>query len=308
MGISTTETAKVLKWVDPSVELVACGSSGVDMPTYGDWERTVLDHTYDYIEYLSLHCYFGNNAKDTADFLARAEDMDRFIKNTAAICDEIKAKKGSNKTINLSFDEWNVWYRTRDDEKRMEKWQVDPPLLEEKYNFEDALLVGCMLSTLQNNCDRVKIGCLAQLVNVIAPIMTENGGKAWRQTIFYPYMYSTVYGNGDTLSSKVDSDSYKSKEGWDIPYLCASVIDNRERGEVIVFATNRSLTENMELNIHLDGYEGYKLTKHIELYSDDINTVNTKDNEAVSPVSREISDTSCVILKKQSWNMLIFKY
>jgi len=307
-GRAATETAKVLKWVDPSVELVACGSSGVDMPTYGDWERTVLDHTYDYIEYLSLHCYFGNNAKDTADFLARAEDMDRFIKNTAAICDEIKAKKGSNKTINLSFDEWNVWYRTRDDEKRMEKWQVAPPLLEEKYNFEDALLVGCMLSTLQNNCDRVKIGCLAQLVNVIAPIMTENGGKAWRQTIFYPYMYSTVYGNGDTLSSKVDSDSYKSKEGWDIPYLCASVIDNRERGEVIVFATNRSLTENMELNIHLDGYEGYKLTKHIELYSDDINTVNTKDNEAVSPVSREISDTSCVILKKQSWNMLIFKY
>ena len=204
-GRVATETAKVLKWVDPTIELVACGSSDPNMPTYGSWERTVLEHTYEYVDYLSLHCYYGNKDKDTANFLARAEDMDSFIKNTAKICDEIKAKRNSEKTVNLSFDEWNVWYRTKDEEKTKERWQLSPHLLEEHYSFEDALLVGCMLMTLQNNCDRVKIGCLAQLINVIAPIMTEKGGKAWKQTIFYPYMYASLLGRGATLKTENES-------------------------------------------------------------------------------------------------------
>ena len=123
--------------------------------------------------------------------------MDEFIKGTAAICDAIKAKKKSGKTINLSFDEWNVWFHSNGQDKKIERWKVAPPQLEDVYTFEDALVVGCMLMTLQNNCDRVKMACLAQLVNVIAPIMTENGGKAWAQTIFYPFMYASVYGNGD---------------------------------------------------------------------------------------------------------------
>ncbi|MBQ8163422.1 MAG: alpha-N-arabinofuranosidase [Clostridia bacterium] len=305
-GRAATETAKVLKWIDPDIELVACGSSDPNMPTYGEWERTVLDHTYDYIDYLSLHCYYGNKANNTLDFLARAEDMDRFIKNTANICDEIKAKKNSEKTVNLSFDEWNVWYRTKDEEKSMERWQIAPHLLEEKYNFEDALLVGCMLMTLQNNCDRVKIACLAQLVNVIAPIMTENGGKAWKQTIFYPYMYASLYGNGATLKVNIESDAYKSGEGWDIPYLCTSVIDNKDRGEVVVFAVNRSLEENMELQLDLDGFDGYTFKEHIELYCDDLNTVNSKDSEKIHPNNRYVNQAEPIILQKHSWNMLIF--
>ena len=306
-GRAATETAKVLKWVDPTVELVACGSSGSDMPTFGEWERTVLDHTYDYIDYLSLHCYYGNNEDDTANYLARAEDMDRFIKKTAAICDEIKLKKNSQKTINLSFDEWNVWYRTRDEEKKIEKWQIAPHLLEEKYNFEDALLVGCLLSTLQNNCDRVKIACLAQLVNVIAPIMTENNGVAWKQTIFYPYMYASLYGSGVTLNTSIDGEGYTSKEGWHIPYLCASTIANEEKGEVVVFATNRSLTDDCELTLCLEGYEDYKLTKHIELYADDLKLENTKDKEALVPKERNVEGSNKATLKKHSWNMLVLK-
>jgi alpha-N-arabinofuranosidase len=264
----------------------------------------VLEHTYDYVDYLSLHCYYGNKANDTPNFLARAEDMDRFIKNTASICDEIKAKKNSGKTVNLSFDEWNVWYRTKDEEKTMERWQIAPHLLEEKYNFEDALLVGCMLMTLQNNCDRVKIGCLAQLVNVIAPIMTENGGGAWKQTIFYPYMYASVFGNGTTLKANVDSKSYKSSEGYDVPYLCTSVIHNSEKNEVVVFAVNRSLTDDIELS--LEGFEEFTLNKHIMLYNDDLSATNTVNEERVSPVEIK-SDNSAISLKKHSWNMLVFK-
>lgn len=304
-GRVATETAKVLKWVDPSIELVACGSSDFNMPTFGSWERTVLDHTYEYVDYLSMHCYYGNNDKDTPNFLARAEGMDRFIKTTAAICDEIKEKKNSDKTINLSFDEWNVWYRTKDEEKTIEKWQYAPHLLEEKYNFEDALLVGCMLSTLQNNCDRVKIACLAQLVNVIAPIMTENGGKAWKQTIFYPYMYASLYGNGNALAFDYEGDGYLSNEGWDVPYLCSSIIYNEDRDELVIFATNRSLTEDMELSVEAQGFEGYELKSHTELYAEDLSVVNDKDNQYVSPSERSVG--SSIVLKKHSWNMLIFK-
>ena len=301
-GRVATETAKVLKWVDPSIELVACGSSDPNMPTYGEWERTVLDHTYDYVDYLSLHCYYGNKAGCTSDFLARAEDMDRFIKNTARICDEIKEKKNSDKVINLSFDEWNIWYRTKDEEKSAERWRVAPHLLEEKFNFEDALLVGCMLMTLQNNCDRVKIACLAQLVNVIAPIMTENGGGAWRQTIFYPYMYASLYGNGRVLNATVESKSYKSSDGLDAPYLYTSVIENND--ELVVFAVNRSLDEDMELE--LDGFEKYAPSQHIELYCDDLNATNSCDDEKISPTVCDIQDAS-IVLKKHSWNMLTFK-
>ena len=302
-GRAATETAKVLKWVDKDIELVACGSSDPNMPTFGSWERTVLDHTYDYVDYLSLHCYYGNRSGNTLDFLARAEDMDRFIKTTVGICDEIKAKKNSDKVINLSFDEWNVWYRTKDEEKTIEKWQIAPALLEEKYNFEDALLVGCMLMTLHNNADRVKIACLAQLVNVIAPIMTKTGGGAWKQTIFYPFMYSSLYGNGTALKAECECSTYKSCDGYDIPYLHTSTIYNEEKDEIVIFAVNRSLEEGIELDISLCDYA---LFEHIEMQSDDLQATNDENGESVVPVKREISD-GAITLKKQSWNMLRFK-
>ena len=302
-----TETAKVMKWVDPSVELVACGSSGPYQKTFGEWEMTVLDHAYDYIDYISMHSYYNNRADNTPNFLARAEEMDRFIKGTAAICDAIKAKKHHKKTINLSFDEWNVW-KSIGTTSAPEKWSKAPALLEDTYNFEDALLVGCLLMTLQNNCDRVKMACLAQLVNVIAPIMTENDGKAWVQTIFYPFMYGSVYGHGTTLRAIVESEKYQSKENWNIPYLYTSVIDNSQNRELIVFAANRSLDEDMELEIALENFRDYKLIEHIELYSDDLKATNLKNDERVSPVSLPVTQGKNTTLKKHSWNMLRFKY
>ena len=160
--------------------------------------------------------------------------------------------------------------------------------------------------SLQNNCDRVKIACIAQLVNVIAPIMTENGGGAWMQTIFYPYMYASLKGRGETLVSKVECDTYKTTKGDSIPYLYTSAVDSKE-GELTVFAVNRSLDSDMELTLSLEGYEDYKLVDHTEVYHDDIKVENDKDNQRVYPVSREINDTSSVILKKHSWNMLTFK-
>lgn len=303
-GRIATETAKLMKQADPNLELVACGSSSYDMPTFAQWEFTVLDHIYDYVDYISLHQYYGNKSNNTADFLARSVHMDAFIKSVAAICDAVKAKKHSQKTVNLSFDEWNVWFHSEG--TKFDKWSVAPAILEDVYTFEDALVAGCMLITLQNNCNRVKIACLAQLVNVIAPIMTENGGDAWAQTIFYPFMYASLNGRGTVLQTITKCDSYQSTDRLTTPYIETSVVHNEEKRELTVFAVNRSLDEDMELSLDLEGFEGALLSGHIELYSDDLKSINTKEETAVRPKEREITEK--IVLKKHSWNMLSYKY
>lgn len=309
-GRVALETAKLMKITDPDIELVLCGSSNYNMPTFGDWELTVLDHAYDYVDYISLHQYYGNGKNNTPDFLGRSIHMDQFIKSVAAICDVIKAKKHSNKKINLSFDEWNVWYHSFNDKN--ENWQIAPPIVEDIYNFEDALLVGCMLMTLQNNCDRVKIACLAQLVNVIAPIMTEPSGAVWAQTIFYPYMYASQNGRGTVLKTVNKCDTYKTSDNLTVPYLENSVILNEEKKEIVIFAVNRSLTDEIQLSVELGGFDTAHLTEHIELYCDDLKATNTKDNQSIKPISKNIPDKKSkdkeIDLRKHSWNMLRFSY
>jgi alpha-N-arabinofuranosidase len=302
-GRIAAECAKMMKWTDPSVELVACGSSNYDMPTFGDWELTVLDYTYDFVDYISLHQYYGNANDNTGDFLGRSEHMDAFIKSVAAMCDAVKAKKHSKKTVNLSFDEWNVWFHSHG--TKVDDWQIAPPIVEDIYTFEDALLVGAMLITLQNNCDRVKIACLAQLVNVIAPIMTETGGRAWAQTIYYPYMYASLYGRGTALQNRVDCESYETSDGITVPYVTTSAVYNEQKDEVVVFAVNRSLDEDVSLDFDLCGFDGFTLKKHIEIYSDNLKEINTADSQPIKPNERNIECT--LTLKKHSWNMLIYK-
>ncbi|MBE6608586.1 MAG: alpha-N-arabinofuranosidase [Ruminococcaceae bacterium] len=304
-GRTALEAGKLMKWTDPSIELVACGSSSYTMPTFGQWEWTVLDHAYDIVDYISLHTYYGNPSGDTKDYLAKSVAMDSFIKGVASICDAVKAKKHSAKTVNLSFDEWNVWFHSHG--IPFEKWSTAPHQLEDIYNFEDALLVGCMLMTLQNNCDRVKMACLAQLVNVIAPIMTDNGGAAWVQTIFYPFMYASTYGNGTAMKPIIKCDSYKNGQ-FTVPYVETSIINNEEEKELVLFAVNRSLEEDMEITVTAENFGDYTLVEHIELYSDDMNAINDKDTERIAPSNVEIPSDGKINLKKHSWNMLRFKY
>lgn len=305
-GRLAAETAKVMKWVDPSIKLVACGSSHCNMPTFGSWELTVLEHTYDHVDYISLHQYFGNRSGDTAEFLGKSLSMDAYIKAVAAMCDTVKAKKRGKKDIHISFDEWNVWYHSKD--KQSGDWQVAPPLLEDIYTFEDALVVGCMLMTLQNNCDRVKIACMAQLVNVIAPIMTETGGAAWAQTIYWPYLYASRYGRGATLRALRSCDSYTTQGGQAVPYLESAVILNEEKREVVVFAVNRSLDEDMELALEAEGFDSWELAEHVELYCEDLTAINTKDSAPVTPRNRPVDQAAPITLSKHSWSMLRFTY
>ena len=277
-GRLACETAKVMKRVDPTIELVACGSSGKGMPTFPQWESTVLEHTYDHVDYISLHQYYGNPENDTADYLAKTLEMDAFIKTVISTADYVKAKTRSNKTMMLSFDEWNVWYHSNEADKKIDRWSIAPAQLEDVYNFEDALLVGGMLITLLKNADRVKMACLAQLVNVIAPIMTSNGGGSWKQTIFYPFMHVSNYGRGYALNPIVSSPKYDSKNFTDVPMLDVAAVLNDKKDELVIFALNKDLNETLDLECDIRGFEDYKLVEHIVMHSDDVNATNTESN------------------------------
>lgn len=311
-GRLASETAKVMKWTDPSIELVACGSSNRGMPTFPAWEATVLDHTYDYVDYISLHTYYGNRTNDTPTFLASSLDMDHFIETVAATCDHVQARKRSKKRLDLSFDEWNVWYHSNAADKAMAPWQVAPPLLEDIYNFEDALVVGCMLISLLKHADRVKMACLAQLVNVIAPIMTENNGPAWRQTIYYPFQHAACYGQGVALDVDVRSPGYDNKECDLVPYLESVATYDAQGESLTVFAVNRSLTEPLQLQADARDFGGFEVVEHLTLTSPDLLAVNTRDNpRAVEPSTggsaRIDGGILTAALPAASWNVIRLK-
>lgn len=310
-GRLAVETAKVMKWVDPNIELVACGSSKSIMPTFPEWESTVLDHTYDYVDYLSLHNYYTNYENDIGNYLAKSMDMDEFIKTVISTCDYVKAKKRSKKTMYLSFDEWNVWFHSRETDSKRDPWSVAPPLLEDIYTFEDALLVGCLLITLLKHSDRVKIACLAQLVNVIAPIMTNKDGEAWRQTIFYPFMHASQFGRGIALNPSISSPVYDSKEFTDVPYLESIGVYDESEEALTIFAINRHQQESMILECDIRGFEGYQIVEHIVLENPDIKATNKGKHDNVIPHNYGQSSVEEGIitseLPKLSWNVLRLK-
>ncbi len=311
-GRLAEETAKAMKLIDPSIELVSCGSSALDMPTFPRWESKTLECTYDHVDYVSMHQYYGNRDGDSADFLACSDDMDEFIRTVIATCDYVKAKKRGRKNINISFDEWNVWFHSNaadDDITENHPWQVAPPMLEDIYTFEDSLLVGLMLITLLKHADRVKIACLAQLVNVIAPIMTEaGGGAAWTQTIFYPFMHASKYGRGVVLMPMLSTDTHNTSKHDHVTDIDSVAVYNEEKEELTIFAVNRTLDSDIELTTDMRGMEGYKVVEHIVLENSDLKTVNCAGGQRVLPkaVDRSKMDGGIMnsILQKASWNVI----
>lgn len=307
-GRLANETAKVMKWVDPSIELVACGSSSKENPTYGSWEETVLEETYDNIDYLSLHRYYGNRDNDLADYLAQSLDLDDFIKSVIAICDAVKARKHSKKTINLSMDEWNVWYHSNDQDNAIEPWQSAPPLLEDIYNFEDSLLVGELLITLLKHADRVKIACLAQLVNVIAPIMTTKDG-VWLQSIFYPFMQVSEFGRGVALNTTAQSETYSTKSFDTVPYLESTATVDEDKRTITIFAVNRSQHDTMDLSIDFDGIALTGLVAATEFAGYDVKATNEDGSmQLVENPNVAIDGGVSAKLKPLSWNVIRVSY
>lgn len=311
-GRLAAQTAAAMKWVDPGIELVVAGSSNARMPTYPQWEETVLEHTYEHVDYISLHTYYGNPDDDLGTFLAQSLEMDRAIETVAAACDVVAAKKRSNKRMRIAFDEWNVWYHSKERDQetlRTRPWEVAPPLTEETYTLEDSLVVGCMLISLLKHADRVKIACMAQLVNALAPIMTETGGRAWRQTTYYPFLHASRYGRGSVLDLRVRSPHYENPVFDAVPLLEAVATIDDARETVTLFAVNRSQDGPLVLDGDLRFLDGYRVEEHIVLEHRDPKAANTADApDAVVPHGR--GDASLeggaltATLPRLSWNVI----
>lgn len=285
-GMKAADAGRQMRAVDDSLQLVACGSSGPGMPTYLEWDRVVLEQCYDYVDAISLHRYFNNMREtngDSSKFLALNLAMERQIEEVAAVCDVVQGHKRSHKKLWLSFDEWNVWYRQTDGNGHR---QFAPHLLEEIYNLEDALLIGGLLNTLIRKSARVKLACLAQLVNVIAPIMTNETGFI-RQTIYYPYAWALGFARGAALDLFVESPTYEVAGLGPVNSVDVSATLDSAAGKGAFFLLNRELAKPHQVELRCEG-ASLRPTDATVLTGADLKATNTF--EAPSRVAPQKGD------------------
>jgi len=297
-GRLANEVAKTMRAFDKKLELIVCGSSHSNMPTYPDWEREVLEHTYDNVDHISLHMYFANReneralaegasadvlAKNSANYLALNEKLDSYIATVGSTINFVKSKKRSKHNVYISFDEWNVWYHSNKQDRAIldgnAGWPHAPKLLEDIYNFEDVLQVGLILNTFIRRSDVVKLACIAQLVNVIAPIMTDPKGAAWRQTIYYPYYFASIYGRGTALNLSVSSPGYDAVHGDNVGYVDVSGVHNEDEGTVTFFAVNRHGSEQIDVDLSLEGFGAATVIDHQVMTHANLRAVNTANDQ-----------------------------
>jgi alpha-N-arabinofuranosidase len=312
-GKIASQTAKGMRQLDPSIELVVCGSSSAHMPTFGEWERVVLTHTYDDVDLISCHAYYEEKNGDLDSFLASAVDMDGFIDTVVATADHVGAVRGSSKKIDISFDEWNVWYIDRfhgvDKIEGIDNWPVAPRLLEDLYSVADAVVFGNLMISLLKHADRVASASLAQLVNVIAPIMTEPGGPAWRQTTFYPFSITSRLARGEALRLKLEVPSYTTAVYGEVPLVDAVATHDAEVGRSAVFLVNRSRTESIDVTIDVSALGDVSILETHTLSDEDVYAKNTlEDRERVAPVPNASASLSggalTVTLPPVSWSAI----
>ncbi|MEU0234877.1 MULTISPECIES: alpha-N-arabinofuranosidase [unclassified Streptomyces] len=264
-GRLAAETARAMKRFDPTLSLVACGSSNAHIDTFASWEATVLEHTYEHVDMVSLHAYYEPVDGDVDSFLASGAEMDRMIDAVVATADHVGAKLRSTKKINLSFDEWNVWYQSRFPGEAALDWRGAPHLIEDVYDTVDAVVVGSLLITLLRHADRVDVACQAQLANIIAPIMTEPGGPAWRQTIFHPFALTARYAKGAVLRVEPQGPLVETARYGEVPALWATATYDEESGDVTLFAVNRDRTSPLALTVDLRPLPGLRVAEHLVL-------------------------------------------
>ena len=303
------DIARGMRQMGEDLELVICGSSNRAMPTFGQWEETVLEDAYDLIDHISLHTYYEDHG-DLQSFLAIAVDLDYFINEVCDIADAVKAKRRSDKTITLSLDEWNVWRLSEYSAlPRPKNWEIAPKLIEDEYNVADALVVGNLLISILRRSDRVKMACLAQLVNVIAPIRTEPDKAAWRQTTFFPFAYTAKYGRGTTLSTRIEANKIETKKFGAVDSVDAITTYDASTNQLAIFLINRSLNEIQATSIELAGFRVKEVLDQITLDEKDLSKTNNYENsEAVAPrkdKSATITSTGVeVALPPASWQVI----
>ncbi|MFC4063353.1 arabinosylfuranosidase ArfA [Actinoplanes subglobosus] len=311
-GKLASQVAKAMRLVDNRLQFVVCGSSGRNMPTFGAWERTVLEHTYDDVEYISCHAYYQETDGDLGSFLASGVDMAAFIEEVVATADHVRAVKRSGKRIQISFDEWNVWYFTRWNAQEgtfdIGDWPVAPRLLEDVYTVADAVTVGGLLITLLNHADRVTSASLAQLVNVIAPIMTEPGGPAWRQTTFFPFSLTSRAARGTALAVTIDAGTVTTKRYGEVPAVAAAATVD-DGGTVHLFLQNRDTTGPATVTVDLTGFPELSSATATGIWDDDPYAANTlTEPDRVTPRPNDTASISgnivTITLPQVSWTRI----
>ena len=306
-GRLARETSKAMKLLDNSIKTVLAGSSAPSQDTFPVFDAESLDQAYEFVDYLSVHSYLSNPENDTSNYLAKSLTTDAFFKSVIATCDYIKAKHRSDKTMMISFDEYNTW--NKHSKERFENpWTFAPPLLEQNYALEDAVVLGGLLITILKYTDRIKIACLSELVNCISHIRTENGGSCWTLPPYYTFLHFSKYARGTALQPKVDSPKYDSQQFTDVPYVDAIATMDMDEN-ITVFAINRNLEDSMILETEMRGFENYNVAEHIILEGADPKDTNTKDNpNKVMPHSSgnaAIEDGKVqATLPKLSWNVI----
>jgi len=265
------EAAKVMRWQDESIRLIACGSSNDQMPTFPEWDRTVLETCWEHIDYLSMHYYAGNRDDDTASYLASAARFEAHVDALAGTLRYVKAKRRSPHDVYLAWDEWNVWYKDRAGHGG---WNEAPHLLEESYNLEDALVVAQWLNVFLRKCDVLKIACLAQIVNVIAPILTTRNSLL-KQTTFYPIMLVNRLARGAALDLLVQSPQHETNHYGDMPLLDVSASYDEATGSGALFIVNRSQTDAVTTDLIWQGDAPQRITEAWQLAGADVKAANT---------------------------------
>lgn len=309
-GRLAAETAKMMRLVDPRVELVACGSSMRSMPTFARWEAEVLEHCYEQVDYISMHAYYEEFDGDLPTFLASSVDMDAAIEETVATIDHVRSRLRSQKRVQISFDEWNVWFQQNFDGPQSLQFDSAPRVIEDRFDVAAALVVGSLMLSLLRHADRVAIGCHAQLVNVIGAIRTEPDGPAWRQTIFFPIAHAARFARGVVLRSETTSPHYATDRYGQVPTLDEVVSWDEETGELTVFAINKSVQHSLTLTVRLERLGDLEVAEHIMLGGDgDVRRINTADAPAaVTPRpqadARVADGVLSAVLAPLSWNVI----
>ncbi len=277
--------SRMMKGLDKSIETIVCGSCTIGLPTYLDWDRTVLQHCWETVDYVSAHRYSGNDANNSPEFLAEGVFIDRILQDYSAVIDYVRGVRKSKKKIYVCFDEWNVWYRARGGS---DKWIEAPYLLEEVYNLEDALVAAQYLNAFIRRADLVKMACIAQIVNVIAPIMTNKNGLVF-QTIFHPFEMLAQHAKGQALNLSVSCPTYQAGKHGDAPILDAAGTFCTETGKIMLSVVNRS-EESQEITLKLLDRSPGKVLFAQQTAGNDLKVANTFDApRAIIPSAAKVS-------------------
>ena len=268
------EAAKLMRWNDPNVKLIVCGSSTVNLPTYPDWDREVLETCWENVNYLSMHYYATNHENDTGSYLAMARQFEGQVDTLAGTLRYVKAKLRTKHDVYLSWDEWNVWYKNQ---QMNGGWTQAPHLIEEEYNLEDALVVAQWMNVFLRRADVLHIACLAQLVNVIAPILTRPEGLV-KQTIFYPFQFFRRYARGVALDVLTQAPVYETKKFGTVPLLDVSASYDEASAEGAVFFVNRSISAVEETRVEFNHWDASPALQGFQIAGSDPKAANTFEN------------------------------